>query len=293
MATRLDHLYARSKARLGLSRKKRLPVRERDLFPSDLIAHFSYHKCLTYYYQRIMLALHREFGFHFSSCGSKSHLFNAQALHHRGKRILTLSDSDGIEWDRLPSYRGSHFIRDPRDLIVSGYHYHLWTKEEWSRTPNFGWQYFIDMPEFQYVETDPARFPTNESYQEYLNKLNPESGMILEMLWRKPHFEQMQRWNFDNPNILELRYENIVGSERDAFAQLFAHYGFHPRLRDRGLEIVEGFSIKNQPQGKGTHLRSGESRQWEQEFTPLASQVFKQKYNNVLIHLGYAKNLNW
>ena len=83
------------------------------------------------------------------------------------------------------------------------------------------------MPEFKYIATDPAKYPQTESYQEYLNTLSPESGMILEALWRKSHFDQMQAWNFHNPRILEMRYEDIVGNERAAFEQLFLHYGFH------------------------------------------------------------------
>jgi len=34
--------------------------------------------------------------------------------------------------------RGTHIVRDPRDVAVSGYRYHLWTDEEWVHTPYEG-----------------------------------------------------------------------------------------------------------------------------------------------------------
>lgn len=289
----LPSLYTRVTNRLGLGAKKRYPLPANQLFPIDLIVHLSYHKCLTYYYTRVMKRLRKEFGVHYRSCASDAELFNAQALTVAGKRILMLSDSDAVAWTKLPPYKGSHFIRDPRDLIVSGYHYHLWTKEAWTRTPNFGWQHFIAMPAFQYIEPDPAKYPTTQSYQEYLNSLDPESGMLLELLWRTSHFEQMQRWNYRNPNILEMRYEDIVGNERAAFECLFTHYGFHPRLRERALEVVDEFSIKNQPRGERDHLRNGEARQWDTEFTPRVRDLFKQRYPELLVQLGYERSANW
>ncbi|MGZ4127451.1 MAG: hypothetical protein ACXVQY_07775 [Actinomycetota bacterium] len=33
------------------------------------------------------------------------------------------------------SIRGSHIVRDPRDIAVSAYRYHLWSDEPWVNTP--------------------------------------------------------------------------------------------------------------------------------------------------------------
>lgn len=289
----IKQVYRQAKTQLGLGPKSPYPIPERQLFPQEMVAHFSYHKCMSYYYKRVMERLKREFGLGLYLCGAKSALFDREALHGKGKRVLTLSDRDDIAWDRLPGYRASHFIRDPRDLIVSGYHYHRWTKEEWCCQPNFKWAYFIRMPWFEYVQPDASRHPTTESYQEFLNTLTPEQGMILELLWRKPHFEQMGRWNFHNPLIIEMRYEDIVGNELESFRALFAHYQFHPRLAERGLEWVNEFSLQNQPKGDGEHLRSGEARQWEQEFTPRVHELFKERYGTLLLYLKYERDLNW
>jgi len=51
--------------------------------------------------------------------------FEHAALNDSPQRVLSVNNRSDIPWDRLPESRGSYFIRDPRDLVVSGYHYHL------------------------------------------------------------------------------------------------------------------------------------------------------------------------
>ena len=48
-----------------------------------------------------MDVLRREFGFRYRSCASNSEIFNQEALNGYGKRVLTLSDSGEVPWDKL------------------------------------------------------------------------------------------------------------------------------------------------------------------------------------------------
>lgn len=288
---RLKPLYRRLKTNLGLTNRTRYPLLPNELFQPELITHFGHHKCLTVYYKRIMDRLAHEFGF--LSLATNPTTFAQEAIERSGPRVIRLNNSSQVPWDKLPPYRGSHFIRDPRDIVVSGYHYHLWAEEAWIRKPNFNWQTFVKLPQFQYVEPDPLKHPQNESYQEYLQNLAPEAGMILELLTSKHRLDEMGRWQFGNSHILEMRYEDIIGNEAKMFDRLFRHYDFHPRLHARGLEVVEQLSLKNQKRGDQKHLRRGDAKQWEQEFTPLARQLFKQTHGDLLIQLGYERDLNW
>ncbi len=184
-------------------------------------------------------------------------------------------------------------MRDPRDLIVSGYYYHLWTDEPWCvRTPYY-WYHVVQNPYFQYVESDPARYPREQSYQAYLKSLDEERGLILELVWRARLFDRVRRWNFNNPRIIECKYEEIVGNEVAAFTKIFQHYGFHPRLARRGLELVEQHSLKNRAKGEQSHVRKGTQGQWAQDFTPLVKSLFKQTQGDLLIQLGYERDLDW
>jgi hypothetical protein len=262
-------------------------------FSDALILHFGYHKCLTSFYQRLMQALSTEFGFAWRPFYDDTAKFRHAALNEPGNRVLLLTDRDDVQWDELPAFRGSHFIRDPRDLVVSGYFYHLWTKEAWCQSPNFAWSAIVGLPQFAQVEPDPSRWPRGVSYQAYLNRLDPERGMLLEMLSREGTFQQMRRWNFSNPRILEIRYEEFAGNEEASCARLFDHYGFGSRLRQRGLELARKFGLKSQAKKEKTHIRSGAVGQWAVNFPPAVKDEFKKAHGDLLVRLGYERNMDW
>lgn len=289
----MKQLYSRVTQRFGSSSGSTEPLAARDVFPQDLILHVTYHKCLTLYYKRIMNRLTAEFPFTWKDYFGDSASFNQDAVSGSGKRVICLTDRDDIMWDKLPNYRGSHFIRDPRDLIVSGYHYHMWTREEWCLAPNFPWRHYVSRPFFELVEPEVAKYPQNISYQTYLNSLDRERGMILEMIFRRDTIVQMQRWNYHNPNVIELRYENVIGNETESFNRLFEHYRFHRRARQRGVELATQLRLENQKKGDTKHIRSGETKQWKEELPPRVQEVFKQAHGDVLVQLGYERDLNW
>ena len=97
----------------------------------------------------------------------------------------------------------------------------------------------------------------------------------------------MSDWNFDNPQIIEVKYEEIIGNETESFRRIFEHYQFHPQLLQRGLEIVEQFSLKNMIKSDTRHIRKGTKRQWTQEFSPLVRALFEETNRDLLIKLGY------
>lgn len=282
------------KAREFRSRPLFSGVSHNQLFPSDVILHFSYHKCLTGYFNNVMGQLSKEFGFDRSHFQSRVDDFENAVLGCKKKSILSVNNSSDLRFDAYPSYKGSHFVRDPRDLIVSGYRYHLWTKEAWCINPSFDWTSIVKHPYFaKYVESQQENFPFHTSYQDYLNRLDYEKGMILELLWRQEHFSQLQNWNFDNPNIIEKRYEDIIGNEHECFDAIFSHYNFHPKLMRRGLELIEQYSLENRKKSKKGHVRKGTAQQWVSEFTPLHKELFKQLNGELLVVTGYEQDLCW
>ncbi len=263
------------------------------LFPSSVLLHFSYHKCLTAYYNRIMRDLAEDFDFyrhHFSSDVSS---FEKNVLNYEQKCVLSVNNSSVLQFNKYPSYKGSHFIRDPRDLLVSGYRYHLRTKERWCHNANFDWTSIVNHPYFaKYIENKNDNWPSNISYQNYLKSLDFEKGMIVELIWRQKHFVQMQKWDFNNERIIEKKYEEIIGNEIDSFEEIFHHYELHPKLINRGLELVEKYSLENQ-RGKIPHIRKGSPNQWDSEFTVLHKQLFKELNGGLLVTLDYERDLQW
>jgi len=137
------------------------------------------------------------------------------------------------------------------------------------------------------VNSDITEWPENISYQNYLSSLDKNRGMILEIIRNDHNFEHMLTWDYNNPNIIELKYETILGDEIAQFERLFDHYQFHPKVKARGLHYVDYFSIKNKTKGGKSHVRSGKKKQWITELTPGALSIFEKHYSELLEKLGY------
>lgn len=178
-------------------------------------------------------------------------------------------------------YRGTHVIRDPRDLLVSAYFYHLRTQEAWCTTPN---------PKHN-------RIPDDMSYQQYLQTMSIEQGLIFELdAVAGGEIRGMRRWNYHNENILELRFEDFIGNERQIFTRIFEWYGFAGPDLTTAVDIADRLSLNNvsADDKSARHARQG-SRvgQWGDFFTPEVSRQFKRRYARAVVELGYAENNDW
>jgi Sulfotransferase domain len=187
-----------------------------------------------------------------------------------------------INRSRLPPCRGSHLIRDPRDIVVSGYNYHLWTDEEWAR---------VARPEYG-----------NRSYQEYLNSLTQEDGLLAEMrrfATAPKGLRRMVDWDYSDPSFTEVRYEDLVADEAHVFRRMFEHYGFSDGAVEEAIGIAEAFSFKRQT-GRSVgevrpnaHLRSGRAGQWRDVFGDAHLELGRELYGEALIKLGYETDRSW
>ena len=236
-----------------------------------LIVHCCYHKVGTAWFIRVLRQIARYYGLNFQSC--------LQSELKRNTDIF-MEYSSHLDIDKLPDYVGSHIIRDPRDIVISAYFYHLWTKEEWAHIPR--------------------KSLKNLSYQEYLNLLNQEEGLLAEMRGTsKEIIEDMSRWDYNNPDFFEFKYEDIIRNEEKVFYQIFKHYNFTEKAIRNCISIAEKFNFKNQRKRKfeiikqNSHLRSGKIGEWQELFTEDHKQQFKELFGDTLIKLGYESSNDW
>lgn len=197
------------------------------------------------------------------------------------------------DFSKLPRrYRGSHFIRDPRDLLVSGYNYHRWCNNEpWAtRQPmsdnlrNF-FRSDDSLKPFLDIENE------SRSYQKILLDLPEEQGYILEMRYLEISLKPMQDWNYNNPNILEMRYEEIFGNEVEKFSELYDFYRL-PRCKfDCFIEIVKHYrfdSLSNRNQtGLKRHASTGTPGQWKTALSEKIYGLFMERHESLVKMLGY------
>lgn len=187
---------------------------------------------------------------------------------------LFLSNHSRMELAPLVPYRGIHLMRDPRDMIVSGYHYHKWTNETWAHRPD-----------------DQGR-----SYQQKIQEADTRTGLFMEI----DHFiffyrEQLENWNLDDPDILEVAYEDLMGEGRDRIYQdIFAHLGVPEDQAAIGVDLMRLFEAKRRTgrakdvsRARHRHIRSGRNEQWREELAPEHLEYIEVQLGPVLRKFGY------
>ncbi len=111
-----------------------------------------------------------------------------------------------------------------------------------------------------------------------------------------PH---MADWDYSNPQVYEMRYEDLILDEQRYFAEMFRHYGFSDEAVSKSCHIAEKYSFKKMTGGKtatstsNSHLRSGKAGEWRKHFKQSHVKIFKKLYPGVLQKLGYEPNDDW
>jgi hypothetical protein len=259
-----------------------------------LIIHFGYHKCMTVFFHRVFMNMSKEIGWEFKAFRMYEWDQFLPTAKDRAQHRMLLINNIYRDLSLLPGYfRGSHIIRDPRDLLVSGYKYHKWCTEPWAvEVMPEKFRMNIRLDEFR-INKDLSGF----SYQDLLNYVDKETGMMIELNRWRISFTHMWEWDYTHPKILELRYEEVFDNEVPTFKKIFAHYGLNESQTQAGLKHVQRFSFKNQEKfgktGEKQHLSKGVSGQWQEHFFPELKDAFKKKYQDMLIKLEYERDGNW
>ncbi|SDF44610.1 hypothetical protein SAMN05216241_101122 [Limimonas halophila] len=241
--------------------------------------HVSYHKNLTVFFDATMRLVRK------ATLGRVRHKhFNSEAerflREHGAYTIASLNNHPPL--DSL-DYTGpvTQFVRDPRDLVVSGYFYHLRGAEAWTR--------IVDPApgDFAVVNgTIPPEMPAGLSFSGYLQTLSVEDGLLAELAFRRHHFDAMRAWaRCGWPNLLTLHYEEIVRDYGRAMARVLAHHGFGPGVQAIGRAAAR---YRGSPAGRRSpHVRNPAPSQWHRTFTPKVADAFAARHEDLPALLGY------
>ena len=251
-----------------LNRFGESPFKNKD--EQRLIIHCAHHRCGSVWLDNVLHAVADSFGLRYQK--------DTQDKLKKDTEVF-MEDHSWIDFNSLPPYAATHMIRDPRDIIVSAYFYHLWTKEVWAHVPR--------------------EEHGGKTYQEYINSLDKEEGVLAEINRSAKHLKYMGEWNYHNPNVMEIKYEDMIEDERSMFRKMFQHYGFSDSAIEKSLGVADRYSFGNMTKRKigekqdQSHLRSGRSGQWQETFTDAHKAHFKELLGQSLINMGYESDLNW
>lgn len=203
-------------------------------------------------------------------------------LYNRAHRYKIVSTNGfAVDPSRLSSdYRITRFIRDPRDLIISGYFYHLKGSEPWFRMKTPTDKYWAAIN-----GKVPAAMKEGISYSQHLQNLSLEDGLIAEIEFRKYHLESMRQWT-ENSKIKLFKYEDIIGNEEDTFKQMFDFMELPAIEKKIGSFLAKKHSVGNKKASE-KHIRNASSGQWKEHFTEKVSHVFNSQYQDILERYDY------
>ena len=285
---------------------------------------FGHHKCATGWIDNILMEISFHMGIRFAMAHKPVHFEPYGSLdgfvEARKVDFLAYTNADSRHLAGLAFYKGFHVVRDPRDVLVSAYFSHLHSHS------TRGWQALAD-------------------HRARLRQAPREEGLFLELEFSKTSFEEFDRWDYRQSNVLELKMEDLSAAPLDGFLRIarfleildedrhsalgelstllttrmnrLNHKGRRfmpgqlplfpvPRIRRHSIppglirRILDKKSFQRMSGGrrKGeedvkSHFRKGVPGDWRNHFTPELLAAFKERYNHLVIKLGYETSEDW
>lgn len=267
-----------------------------------MYAYFGHHRCATLWTAAIVKAISRELGLRVAQEDRYEKLPDNMAAVDF---LMHLNATRGItEQLSARGYRGFHVIRDPRDILVSSY--------------------FSDKYSHPVYRQEFAQF------RDQLQTAEFDEGLQMELDRRTAEFEALAGWNYADPNVYETRYEIITVKPQEEFTKLLAFLGvpmpasglpattartaiaINRVLRRAGVSLRAGgippeflkrvieaqafqklAGRKKGEEDQKNHYRKGVAGDWVNYLTGANKDLFKARWGQLLIDLGYEKDLNW
>lgn len=283
-----------------------------------LAAAFGHHKCASMWVHSICQQVCLDLGLRLGCVFGEREFGGDLERYVQERKIdfLLYGNADFHQVQRLPleGIRAFHYVRDPRDIVVSAYfsHRNSHSTEAW---------------------------PELVEYRERLRSCSKEQGLFLELEYRAQQFQEMRSWraSSDNGSIRSYKIEEVVSNPYQAFLEIFGslglldrdYYSASNRLRfllakvSSRLEYLTGGSvhlprlIKGMPterllgivyerdfsrlsggrqQGQAdptSHYRRGVHGDWINHFSLEHLQFFKERYSDLLLQYGYESDPDW
>lgn len=168
--------------------------------------------------------------------------------------------------DHISAPRLIHFVRDPRDALVSTYW--SWLKSHSNNTDEI------------------------LSFRARAADMSVEDG-LLALIPAFPMGNQLQTWPADMfDRVRRIRYEDLLTAFEDTLVAMFAHGDIHvppdaaARIRRRtSFEKITG--RKRGDERVDEHYRKGVAGDWRTYFTPPVSDAFHARHGWLGERLGY------
>jgi hypothetical protein len=279
--------------------------------------YFGHHKAATSWVVKVLSDLAYLNAFTVETFDTAPDLHAALLDDSHGLRhaFVAYRNAEPASLARLSPFRGFHIIRDPRDILVSSY--------------------------FSHLNSHPTeRWPELAAHKRELGRLDLAEGLLCDMefcndLPTRGHkiapIHAMAAWDYDHPDIMEIRYEQLI---LNPYETLIGAFGFLGLLRPDELgitsltahlaqilyrrltlggrgEVPSLYSwnllaaiydnryqkkAAGRPQGvedPTSHYRKGVAGDWRNYFQEQHKRRFAELFGDALTRLRYESNDNW
>ena len=287
----------------------------------SLRAFFGHHKCATGWINKILSEMCFHLGRRFLRVNQEKEFEGwrslAAYLHEEKTELVAYNNAKAEPLQGLPLHRGVHVVRDPRDILVSAYfsHLHSHQTKHWPELiphrkrlqklseeegllceMDFSHQQFKDMLHWDYAQENVLELKMEELTQA------PVRGFreIMAFLgWLAAPKRDAERWR---ERVFLLLNRVTYKAHHTLSPALIPPYLCPlPGLSPEGVErFVKRYSFSKLSGGrekgeenKKSHYRKGKAGDWKNHFTDEHRRVFKERYNDVLVELGYETDANW
>jgi len=287
-----------------------------------LRAYFGHHKCATSWITRIVMEVcfrlgltlevtHREVNF-------EPHGGLAELVADRRADFLAYTNAKTKHVQDLSLAAGFHVVRDPRDVLVSAYfsHLHSHPTDDWPELQahreklkscseseglflemDFSEEVFSDMYQWDYTRDDVLEMK--------LERLSPRpiEGFVrimefMDMLDRSHTHGVERHLKSAGLAVNRLLYKgrHILPSKDDApTVQTWPSIpveSLRAILDEKSFENLSGGREKGE-EDVTSHFRKGVPGDWKNHFQDEHVQGFKDRYNDLLLKLGYEDDPDW
>ena len=250
----------------------------------------TYHKVATVLCRKVLMESTERIGWRYNSeMGVAQEIASKTDLLH----VIHGTTTDSF----LDSGMGVRIIRDPRDVIVSGFLYHQRCSELWCINSDFSKPGYhhpqVPLPLAHRdleIREDFASRLGGVSYQEKIRGLGQDEGLIFEMDgFARITIDEMVSWK-ERDNVTTIRMEDLVADFDESFEKLFRCLGFPERSIPICMEIARGHDMNRMGADQiasNPHISTGKLRKWEQYFTSQVKEAYEERFADAHLKLGY------
>jgi hypothetical protein len=253
---------------------------------------FTYHKVGTTLFLKVMTSVAEALGLSLSNQYGM-----VLDLDHAPDIVLLPHSLLGFELSR--PFRAIRVVRDPRDIWVSSYLYHLLGYEAWCTNADFNPAPPIGYPRVDFsVRHRPERWKRTyltglggRSYQQNLLERERNEGLRFELerytAWT---LEAMRAWRLNNPAVLEVKLEDIAQEFDACMRAIFHHLGLTEAECAVALKLAARQDIARMADRDivtNQHIHSRAISKWRSVLSADQVADFERRHGDLIDSLGY------